>query len=119
MIIFFFQKIFILLKNNKITIHNAGCDPLNIFISSDNKISDQVDNVNEISDQGAKYISEGIKELKNLTHLILDLDDNKISDQGYKYINEGINELKNLTSIFLDLSILKKESYIIIMDNMI
>ncbi|KRX10708.1 hypothetical protein PPERSA_08703 [Pseudocohnilembus persalinus] len=53
-----------------------------------------------ISDQGAQYIGEGIKELKNLTNFNLDL---YISDQGAQYIGEGIKELKNLTNLNLNL----------------
>ncbi|KRX05840.1 hypothetical protein PPERSA_02372 [Pseudocohnilembus persalinus] len=61
-----------------------------------------------ISEQGAQYISERIKELKNLRDLNLNLKYNDISEQGAQYTSEGIKELKNLTNLKLTLWQLKQ-----------
>ena len=48
----------------------------------------------DIGDDGAKYIAESLKEMKNLE--TLDLSENKIGPIGAKDIAESLKELKKL-----------------------
>ncbi|KRW98558.1 hypothetical protein PPERSA_00050 [Pseudocohnilembus persalinus] len=66
---------------------------------------------NDIYTEGAQQIGEGIKMLKNLKQLNLDLEYNQISVKGGECIGEGIGELKKLTELNLNLGYNKISVY--------
>lgn len=52
-------------------------------------------------DEGAKYISEGLKLNTSITEL--NIDENNIKDEGAKYISEGLKLNSSLISLNLNL----------------
>ncbi|KRX08934.1 hypothetical protein PPERSA_09038 [Pseudocohnilembus persalinus] len=98
---------------NDLNIQNDQND-LNIQNDQNDKNEQSVLNISfknkgesQISDKGAEYISQAIKELKNLSQLNINLRWNQISDKGAEYISQAIKELKNLSQ--LDLYLRYKE----------
>jgi len=59
---------------------------------------------NEIQDEGAEKIGEGISKLLNLTALDLDFSSNYIHADGAGKLGEGISKLLNLTTLDLNFS---------------
>jgi len=61
---------------------------------------------NNIGENGAKFLGEGVSKCVTLTSLILILNvNNNIGDNGAKYLGEGISKCVTLTSLKLDLRI--------------
>ena len=67
-------------------------------IHLNNKIANQID------DNGAKCLGEGIAKCVTLTSLKLLLSNNRIGLSGAKYLGEGIARCVTLTSLNLSLS---------------
>jgi hypothetical protein len=58
---------------------------------------------NLVGPAGANHIIEGIKDLKDIKTLSINLKENKIGSDGSKNIAKGIKELKDLKSLSLNL----------------
>ena len=51
---------------------------------------------NNIGENGAKYLSNGIEKLINITDLIIELYHNVIGNKGAKFLSNSLQKLKNL-----------------------
>ena len=59
---------------------------------------------NDIGENGAQYLGEGISKCVTLTSLDLNLWENSIGEKGAKNLGEGISKCVALTSLNLNLS---------------
>ena len=57
----------------------------------------------DIDSEGCRALGEGLAQLKNLTSVQLQLQENKIGSKGCRALGEGLAQLKNLTSVQLQL----------------